>query len=154
MKHVRHHATPGILATNVRRCIHNHKRLSRMYTQWSEKDANATSQTLLSQWPIRAYRHRLFQSFAEDDKRQSFGGNHDQSIVQAHTNNANIENKRDAYRDHLLRQQDRTIRDTRLLTTDNDTQIERKFLETICSFPGLKHPTTTAYHPQTNEQPE
>ena len=40
------------------------------------------------------------------------------------------------------------------LLTDNGTQFVSKFFETICSYLGIKHLTTTAYHPECNGQAE
>lgn len=37
---------------------------------------------------------------------------------------------------------------------ENGPQFVSKCLETICGFFGLKHLTTTAYHPQMNDQAE
>lgn len=38
--------------------------------------------------------------------------------------------------------------------TDNDTKFVSKFFATLCSFLGVKHLTTTAYHPQPDGQAE
>lgn len=38
--------------------------------------------------------------------------------------------------------------------TDNDKKLVSKFFATLCRLLGVKHLTTAAYHPQTNEQPE
>ena len=40
------------------------------------------------------------------------------------------------------------------LLTDNGPQFESKLFAAICQFLGVKHSTTTAYHPQTNGQTE
>lgn len=40
------------------------------------------------------------------------------------------------------------------LLTENNPQLARKFFETICMHLGLKHFTTTAYHPQSNDYVE
>ena len=42
----------------------------------------------------------------------------------------------------------------KFLLTDNGPQFVAKFFETICSMLGVRHFTTTAYHPQTNGQAE
>lgn len=36
--------------------------------------------------------------------------------------------------------------------TDNGTQSISSVFKALCTILGKKHPTTTAYHPQTNEQ--
>lgn len=38
------------------------------------------------------------------------------------------------------------------LLTDNGTRFRSKFFASICGYLGVKHLTTTAYHPQTNGQ--
>jgi len=42
----------------------------------------------------------------------------------------------------------------RILLTDNGPQFVSKFFEFLCTALGMKHPTTTAYHPQANGQVE
>lgn len=125
-----------------------------MSTQPSKSDANTISQTLSNHWSTRVHRHGHIRSVAEDVKREPIRGNFYRSIFQAHTRGANLENEADAYRDQPLGQLDRILRDTRPPTTDKGTQFGGKFFETTCNLLGLKHLTTTTYHPQKYEQAE
>lgn len=108
-----------------------------MRTKPSEKIENEKPQAVPGQYPTRAHRHGNTRSVAENNKRQLIRGEFDRLIFQAHMSSENLGNKHDAYRVHLLRPLDYTIRDIRLLLTDKSTQFVSKFIETIWNLLGL-----------------
>lgn len=94
--------------------------------QSSEKDANATFETLPGQWPSQVLCHLQSKAIAKYDKRQPVPSEHNRSIFPTHTSNGNLENKRNAHWVYFLRPLERTLRGTGL-------PFEREW-QTICKW--------------------
>lgn len=114
MQHGWYHGMHGVLAWNGQRCLQNCDQLTWMCTQKIAKGAKARAQTVSSQKPTGVHRVGHTQRIAQNDKRQPICWNHDRSIFQAHTCNANLKNQGNAYCVHLIQIRNCTIKDMRL----------------------------------------